>query len=67
MRQSASPSSWEGCQGRSQKAAGEERRGHILSVFMIGSMRSHALRKRLCAPVLDATNNAAVVENMIGG
>jgi len=48
------------------KAAGEGR-WDILSVFMIGSMRSHALRKRLCAPVLDAANDAAVVENMLGG
>jgi len=38
----------------------------VVSVFMIGSMRPHALRKRLCSPVLNAANDAAVVEDMRG-
>jgi len=38
----------------------------VLSIFMIGSMRPHALRKRLCSPVLNAANDAAVVEDMRG-
>jgi len=33
---------------------------------MIGSMGSHALGKRLCAPVLNAANDAAVVEKVRG-
>lgn len=38
----------------------------VLSVFMIGSMGSHALRKRLCAPVLNAADDGALVEKVRG-
>jgi len=56
----------EGSKGRSLKAVGEWG-WDILSVIMVGSMRSHALRKSLRTPVLDSANDTAVVENVRAG
>jgi hypothetical protein len=39
---------------------------NALSMIMIGSMRPHALRESLGAPILNPTNDTAVVEDMCG-
>ena len=42
----------------------EKRGPNALSMIMIGSMRPHALRESLGAPILNPTNDTTVVEDM---